>query len=291
MNKIILDLETKRFVDTGIPIGRPVETRKKISDALKGSKHTLGHHHSAETKARMSLAHRKYQYDESIFRNINTNEKAYWLGFIAADGCIHSGNQAGLFIGLASKDRFLLESFKEFIQTNKPIYSYPGKVMLTLPGSIIASNLASYGIIVGREKHFLMPSINPKFYSQFIRGYSDGDGSIGCSHRSLRLRWLLTGHIDFLKQVAEIISNEIGVSYTFLHRNNGQSAVTYNLVYRGTNKVLEVLNWLYKDASMFLPRKIQPILKLEERARFHEVKLKLRKFKEEVTKCKNQGEH
>jgi predicted transcriptional regulator len=29
----------------------------------------------------------KYKADYDIFENIDTPEKAYWLGFIAADGC------------------------------------------------------------------------------------------------------------------------------------------------------------------------------------------------------------
>lgn len=248
MNKIILDPKTKRFTDTGMHLG------------------TNG----------------KYQYDETVFRDIDTDEKAYWLGFIAADGCTHSGNRAGLFIGLAPKDKILLESFKKFIQTNKPIYSYPNVVMLNLLGPTIASDLISYGIIVGREKQFLMPSINPKFYSHFIRGYSDGDGSITPS------RWLLTGHIDFLRQVAEIIFSGTGVNYTSLRRNHGESMVTYNLVYKGAIRVLEVLSWLYKDASMFLPRKIRPVLEQRQRPTIYRI---LKKFKEEMARCKNQEEH
>ena len=29
----------------------------------------------------------KYKYQQDIFKNIDTAEKAYWLGFLAADGC------------------------------------------------------------------------------------------------------------------------------------------------------------------------------------------------------------
>lgn len=34
-------------------------------------------------------ARRKYKYNQDYFNEINTEEKAYWLGFIMADVCIN----------------------------------------------------------------------------------------------------------------------------------------------------------------------------------------------------------
>lgn len=49
---------------------------------------------------------RSYALQEDYFDKIDTQEKAYWLGFIAADGCIgeQRGKPSVLVVGLAEKD-------------------------------------------------------------------------------------------------------------------------------------------------------------------------------------------
>lgn len=44
---------------------------------------------------------RKYKFDENFFENIDTEEKAYWLGFIYADGAVFKRT---LSIRLSTKD-------------------------------------------------------------------------------------------------------------------------------------------------------------------------------------------
>ena len=56
----------------------------------------------------------RYSLNERYFEKIDNNNKAYWLGFIAADGCV-SNKKGGryLYIELSRKDRDHLEKFKE----------------------------------------------------------------------------------------------------------------------------------------------------------------------------------
>lgn len=65
----------------------------------------------------------KIKMDETFFSVIETEEKAYWLGFIAADGCIRK-NKSGsyeLSIHLAEKDIEHLAAFKSAIQSDHKI--------------------------------------------------------------------------------------------------------------------------------------------------------------------------
>ncbi len=44
-------------------------------------------------------------FDKNMFKKIDSEEKAYWLGFLEADGCIHGGEgDYRIEIGLAEKD-------------------------------------------------------------------------------------------------------------------------------------------------------------------------------------------
>ena len=73
------------------------------------------------------ITSKKYFADETFFDVINTEEKAYWLGFIYADGYIttkrNNGNQS-LGITLSKSDKEHLEKFKRSIKSNHPINTY-----------------------------------------------------------------------------------------------------------------------------------------------------------------------
>lgn len=59
---------------------------------------------------------RKYTLDENYFYNINTSEKAYILGFIAADGCV---SEDRLVISISINDKHLLEKIKKEFKSNQ----------------------------------------------------------------------------------------------------------------------------------------------------------------------------
>ena len=65
-----------------------------------------------EDHMRLSISHRKYNLDESFFKKINNEEKAYWLGFFAGDGSITENK---VRLRLANKDREHLQKFKKAV--------------------------------------------------------------------------------------------------------------------------------------------------------------------------------
>ena len=67
--------------------------------------------------------HQTYMLNEEYFKQINTHNKAYFLGFVCADGCIYrrNGHQGMLSIGVKDSDIEILNNFKADIQTTKPI--------------------------------------------------------------------------------------------------------------------------------------------------------------------------
>ena len=69
----------------------------------------------------------KYQYQQNIFEIIDTAEKAYWLGFLAADGCNYQReHNASIILNVHWKDMKHLNKFKQFCNTNAEIKSYIG---------------------------------------------------------------------------------------------------------------------------------------------------------------------
>lgn len=121
---------------------------------------------------------RKFKCDDNYFENINTSNKAYILGFIAADGCVLDNNT--LQITIKKDDIEILNFIKKELQyegsfaINREIY-----ISLRVKSKKICQDLSKYFIVPRKTKILKFPTnINPIFYKDYIRGYFDGDGSI-----------------------------------------------------------------------------------------------------------------
>jgi len=110
---------------------------------------------------------------------------AYVLGFFAADGYITVNKRGGQFWCIQITDRKLLESIKKEIGANHKISArLPKKlgenVLYRLQiGSIeMCDDLRKLGFYERKTKSLAIPNIPKKYFSDFVRGYFDGDGNI-----------------------------------------------------------------------------------------------------------------
>ena len=136
--------------------------------------------------------HRKYIHQFDYFEIIDTEEKAYWLGFMFADGYIVDySNRYGedkFGITLHSDDIETLEKFRESIKSTNPItdVSSNGRSLrrIIMSSQKTVDDLISHGC-VKQKSLILKPPINvpDDLIQHFIRGFFDGDGSI-CWNKS-----------------------------------------------------------------------------------------------------------
>lgn len=124
----------------------------------------------------------KLKVDLDYFSEIDTNEKAYWLGFLYADGYI-----GDFTTKLKLKDREPIVAFKKAIKSEHKLAEYSAKdkrtnkiykaYVLAISSQKICQDLKKIGLS-GEFKNFEFPKIKEQFYSHFIRGLFDGDGGI-----------------------------------------------------------------------------------------------------------------
>lgn len=124
---------------------------KRIRNILK--KHNILLPSTKEIASRFSF--NKYKINEKYFETIDTEEKAYWLGFIAADGCITGRNI--LSIVLNSIDEELLLKFKQALSAEIPIHKRYNKTpvskilneysCISIGNLKLTKDLESHGII------------------------------------------------------------------------------------------------------------------------------------------------
>lgn len=135
-----------------------------------------------------------YNMKYRIFKNINTKEKAYWLGFIFADGYV---SQKGLSFHLSIKDKDQLEKFKTFIKSNKKIKSIknrPYQIRFEVYSVALINDLKAYGCYSPKWKQIKFPKFKKYLLHSFLLGYYDGDGSEGSP-------LLTSGSLEFLKNI------------------------------------------------------------------------------------------
>lgn len=159
-----------------------------------------------------------YYSDETVFDMIDTPEKAYWLGFIAADGCVYrrEGHQAMLAFGISTEDEEILVNFKNFLHSEKPISrskdkrreSYMSNLQIT--SNHLCDALRKLGINSQKtwalDMNTVLNSIPTKFFGAFLHGYLDGDGSITCVNTQdaiARCRISIVGPMPSLQALAE----------------------------------------------------------------------------------------
>lgn len=202
---------------------------------------------------------RKYNFNEHYFDVIDCQEKAYWLGFFAADGYNHL-DKGCIEFRLHKQDKEILEKFKSCIEANNPIGLYKQTYCnLTLYSQHLCYKLSEYGLNQAKTYTLQIPILEDELMKHFIRGYFDGDGCLSVTKRkdraenSLVYQFNITGMENPLKVIQNHLVNNIGVVDNGLKHRKSTVAVTIH--YSGRNICKRILDYLYQDATIYLQRK------------------------------------
>lgn len=202
-------------------------------------------------------------FDNRIFEKIDSEEKAYWLGFLYADGCIHQGQyDYRIELGLAEKDYEHLVKFKNFIgKDNKIAYREKTKsYRYCFRDKKVHSDLIQLGCIPNKSLILQFPTENQVediYLKDFLRGYFDGDGSVWESGNVLGLSVLSSyDFLDGLKSKIEIFSKNKIIP---IHKElpHGGQRITIS-----GKKVISFLDWIYQSPEVYLDRKYKKYLNL-----------------------------
>ncbi len=207
--------------------------------------------------------HRPYVCDDSFFDRIDTELKAYWLGFIAADGYVREENQS-LVLALAAKDASHLTEFASAIQANHPIRQYMSSVLpsgKSFPLSRIrvcspqmVRALVSYGVVQRKSKILPWITLQADMQHHFVRGYFDGDGSTGVTGASGDLVLSFIGSEAFLTGCEDFLVRTASVRPVCWYRRVKDVPVSM-MRWTGRRNVRRIADVLYADATIWLPRK------------------------------------
>ena len=216
-----------------------------------------------------SIPNKKYEVNENYFENIDTEEKAYWLGFLYVDGYVRMihGRSGQLKLKLHQKDKRHIELFRKCLNSTHPIkdgleilkknnreykcyYS-----VLNIYSTKMVKDLFNNGCMNNKTFKLKFPEwLREDLIRHFIRGYFDGDGCIYLNNKALdgyfRSKCNFLGNMGFITKIKEKLENIIGKIPAIVKRHN-----IYSLDVNARNKVKELLNYLYDDSTIYLNRK------------------------------------
>ncbi len=200
---------------------------------------------------------RHFAFNENYFENIDTEDKAYFLGFIVADGCISDKTNS---IKIIQKEQEILFKFKKFIEFDGNIFQSKSRniSIITVTSEKIKKDLFNLGITPNKTRTVKYPSIPENLQSHFIRGVFDGDGCISIREdkRDGQKRGqfnICSGNQDFIIEFYNKISNYANLSNKNKIRN--PKGTYYVVDWGGLSDLEKIHDFLYKDASVFLTRK------------------------------------
>lgn len=221
-----------------------------------------------------AVAHKRHNLDEKYFDKIDCERKAYWLGFLFADG-YQSGKEVR--VRLKSSDKPHLEEFKKDVCATVPIrarinwsplYKF-GKVdisELVLYSPTMCRSLADLGCVRAKSLILEYPRRVPKRLERhFIRGYFDGDGCISVTKSGKRVHFY-SGSLAMVAGIEEFFLRK-GITL-----NRGISNQRFLSTARRAT-ILKVYKVMYRAATIFLDRKKNKFDKFLNRSN-HEVPCK-----------------
>lgn len=210
--------------------------------------------------------------NEDFFSTINTEEKAYFLGLLYADGCVTKSKKKYkvLEICLQAKDGYLIDKLISLLgvyQIKKDFTNPKQLPVWELKNAIYCSDKDQFSTIIHSKKIYDdlnrngmyeqktwkidFPENVPKnLLKHFIRGFFDGDGTVFRNARGSCIFGFYSQH-NFLESLQNFLVNEISLSKLKIYDKETISFMTWSR----KEDLKSFYQYIYSDCSIWMNRK------------------------------------
>lgn len=202
-----------------------LKTIRELTELLpsRSEKSIYAHAHKLKLKY--------YTYNENYFNEINTPDKAYWLGFLSADGYVSTGYRWGIEIKIEDKSH--LEKLNECLESNIAIRHRKRKTgvescTLQFKNKQMYNSLVKWGFTHSKSHEIAFPSIPKNLRLHYIRGVIDGDGSYCKSKNGKYYKYsitLVSANKGFLESIRDVLLEELNIT-TSINTHKGLHTLT-----------------------------------------------------------------
>ncbi len=221
----------------------------------------------------LSEAKRKSNFNRTYFKVIDSEDKAYFLGLLYADGC-NQEKRGVISIALQEEDVLILEKLKKYLEWDGEIRinncnhkRFPHRKILReilITNKEFSNDLANLGCISNKSYNLKWPlHVKDKYISHFLRGYFDGDGSISKPETKIP-KITIASTLEFCNSFNDYVERQLEINvqvfkYEKYTNNTGIIEIS------GRRQICLFLDWIYKDATVFLERKFLRYLGLKNK--------------------------
>ena len=189
----------------------------------------------------------------NYFNNIDSIDKAYFLGWMISDGSIiesktRQGREKVVSLEIHNKDRYILELFACVLGANASIVKVSKKrnhAYIRFASNQMSNDLAKYGVVPNKSFITYLPKLRNDLMPHLLRGIFDGDGTITIDKNNC-------GHIAFYgsemlcNQISEYLNIELG-----FNKNKVSKTTCYHVWYGGRKLIKDMMRFLYNDCKEF----------------------------------------
>lgn len=229
-------------------------------------------------KIRTSSESKNPFFNENYFEVIDTEAKAYFLGFLIADGCVIEPNAAAnhpnykISLELQECDSYILEQLKQELKlTSTNLYhserikgnSVSKTNSLSWYSTKMANDLSQYGVVSRKTSTVFLPTLKEHLMPHLIRGMIDGDGSITISHIEGKPHLVVyfCGNEKCVTQVRNYLVKQLNIyNVKVVKVNDNLSQISW----ASKNDIEKIKKYLYENANFYLYRKFNKFKELNE---------------------------
>lgn len=209
----------------------------------------------------------KYYVNQDYFKEINTAKKAYFLGFISADGCVYKRekHQGLLSISIQKRDDEMLKQMIVDMDSTHHLLYRSNYCALAITSDSIYQDLLNLGVSQRKSWSIrfndIVKHVPNEFIRDYIRGYFDGNGCICISNTNKTKdssKWFFScnftsGSVEFLQGLRDFLLS-VGVKSQI--RTEESKPNTFRLFIGGMSNCDKFIKYIYYNSNICLDRKL-----------------------------------
>lgn len=210
----------------------------------------------------------KYFYNVNYFECIDSEHKAYWLGFIMADGYVRKTKRnIEIGIELQQRDDSHLKKLNKDLNGNVEIKyrsrpnHWNGNISnmcsIRFFRNKMYQDLFRYGVVENKSAIMQFPKINDDLKIHFIRGFFDGNGCVRLNKdRNCLCFDFCSASISMINSIKECLYSDYNISsYITQEVGVNRNIPCYRLNIKGLYNSYRFAQCLYHNATIYLDRK------------------------------------
>ena len=213
-------------------------------------------------------------FNQNAFENIDNEAAAYYLGLLITDGCVlepnieHNHPNYKMQIELQSKDEYILEQLKSWLQLTSPhLYRSNREKNGTISetstlgwySTKMANDLAKYGVVPRKTSTVYLPLLKEDMMPHLLRGLIDGDGCISINSKTNKLMISFCGNERCVTEVRDFISKTLQIKEVKVLQTEPH---LWQISYASQKDCYIICDYLYKNAHYYLTRKKNKFLQI-----------------------------